>query len=74
MLCIWQRTLGHGSQVKTLQGPKSTPLVSVDHSMSIPGLHWARVDKGSLWTGLGCPLLQGRREGGWPILGSPKRK
>lgn len=32
--------------------------------VSISGLHWARVDMGSLWTGLGCPLLQGLREGG----------
>lgn len=37
-----------------------------------PGLCWARVDKGSLWTGLGSPLLQDLRERGRPVLGSPK--
>lgn len=29
---LYMAEKGHGSQARTLQGPKSTPLVSVDHS------------------------------------------
>lgn len=60
MLCIWQRKAmvhrpGH------FRDPRVPHWCLLTTPVLIPGLHWATVDKGSLWTGLGCPLRQGKR-------------